>query len=73
MAGQAWEEEFSHVQNEANVPRFKHANAIQVLTSDGSIAGQISKWLPEMITMERGLLAMQKATQLTDEVMELLD
>ena len=46
---------------------------IQVITSEGLIAGQIPKQLPELITMERGLPALQKATQLSDKVMELLD
>ena len=44
-----------------------------MITSEGSIAGRISKRLPELLTMERGLPALQKATQLSDAAMELLD
>ena len=62
LAGRAWGEEFSHVQNQANAPRFRHAGGIQVITSAGSIAGQIPKRLLELLTMKRGLPALQKAT-----------
>ena len=44
-----------------------------MITSEGSIAGRIPKRLPELLPTERGLPALQKATQLSDEVMELLD
>ena len=44
-----------------------------MITLEGSIAGQIPKQLPELITTERGLTALQKATELSDEAMELLD
>ena len=44
-----------------------------MITSEGSIAGRIPKRLPELITTERGLTALQKATELSDEAMELLD
>ncbi len=73
LAGRAWGEEFSHVQNQANAPLFRHNGGIQVITSAGSIAGRIPKRLPELLTMERGLPALQKATQLTVKAMELLD
>ena len=73
LAGRAWGEEFSHVQNQANAPLFRHNGGIQVITSAGSIAGRIPKRLPELLTMERGLPALQKVTQLTDKAMELLD
>ena len=33
LAGRAWGEEFSHVQNQANAIRFRHAGDIQVITS----------------------------------------
>ena len=39
LAGQAWEEEYSHARNQANTPRFRHAGSIQVITSEGSITG----------------------------------
>ena len=58
----------SHVQHQANAPRFRHAGGIQVITSEGSIAGRIPKRL-ELLTTERGLPALQKATQLSDEAM----
>ena len=73
LAGQVWDDEFSQVRNPANAPRFRQAGGIQVITPKGSIAGQIPKQLPELLMMERGLPALQKATQLSDEVMELLD
>ena len=73
LTGRAWGEDFSHVQNQANTPRFRHAGGIQVITSKRSIVGRISKRLPELLTMERGLPALQKATHMTDEAMELLD
>ena len=73
LAGRAWGEEISHVQNQANEIRFRHAGDIQVITSTGSIAGRILKRLPELITMERGMPALQKATQMTDEAMKFLD
>ena len=73
LAGRAWEDEFSQVQNQANTPRFWHTGGIQVIISEGLIAVQILKRLPELITTERGLLALQKATQLSDEAMELLN
>ena len=63
----------SHVQNQANAIHFRHTGDIQVITSTGSIAGRISKRLPELLTMERGMPALQKATQMTDEAMKLLD
>ena len=53
LAGRAWEEAFSQVQNQANAPRFRHAGGIQVITSEGSIAGQIPKQLPELLMTER--------------------
>ncbi len=59
LAGRAWEEEFSHIQNQANAPRFRHVGGIQVITSEGSIAGPIPKRLPELLTTERGLPALQ--------------
>ena len=61
------------MQNQANAIRFLNAGDIQVITSTGSIAGRISKRLPELITTERGIPALQKATQMTDEAMNLLD
>ena len=67
LAGRAWEEEFSHIQNQATAPRFRHDGGIQVITSKGSIAGRIPKRLPELLMTERGLLALQKATQLSEE------
>ena len=73
LAGRAWEEAFSQVQNQANAPRFRHAGGIQVITPEGSITGRISKRLPELLTTERGLPALQMATQLSDKAMELLD
>ena len=73
LAGQAWGEECSHVQNQTNAIRFWHAGNIQVITSTGSIAGRILKRLPEIITAERGMTALQKATQMTDEAITLLD
>ena len=73
LAGRARGEEFSHVQNQANAIRFRHVGNIQVITSTGSIAGRILKRLPELITMERGMPALQKATQMTDEAMKFLD
>ena len=50
-----------------------HASGIQVITLEGLITGRISKRLPEILTTERGLPALQKATQLSEEAMELLD
>ena len=47
LAGRVWDDEFNQVQNHATAPRFRHASGIQVITSEGSIAGQISKQLPE--------------------------
>ena len=44
-----------------------------MITSEGSIAERIPKRLPELLTTERGLLALQKAIQLSDKAMELLD
>ena len=44
-----------------------------MVTSEGSIAGQIPKGLPELLMTEHGLLALQKATQLSDKAIELLD
>ena len=44
-----------------------------MITSEGSIAGRIPKRLPEILMTERGLPALQKATQLSDKAMELLD
>ena len=73
LAGQAREDEFSQVRNQANAPRFRHEGGIQVITAEGSIEGRISKQLPELITMEHGLPALQKATELSDKAMELLD
>ena len=73
LVGRARGEEFSHVQNQANAPRFRHAGGIQVITPKASIAGLNSKRLPELLTTERGMPALQKATQMTDEAMELLD
>ena len=73
LAGRAWEEAFSQVQNKAKALRFWHAGGIQVITSEGSIAGRILKRLPRLLTTERGLPALQKATQLSDKAMELLD
>ena len=32
LAGQAWGEEFIHIQNQATAPRFRHAGGIQVIT-----------------------------------------
>ena len=58
LAGRAWEEAFSQVQNQANAPRFRHAGDIQVIASEGSIAGQIPKRLLELLTTERGLPAL---------------
>ena len=58
LAGRAWEEAFSQVQNQANAQRFRLAGVIQVITSEGSIAGQIPKRLPELLTMEHGLPAL---------------
>ena len=48
LAGQAWEEEYSRVWNKATAPRFRHAGSIQVITSEGLIAGRILKRLPEI-------------------------
>ena len=73
LAGRAWGEEFSHVQNQTNAIRFRHAGDIQVIKSMGSIAGRILKRLPEIITTERGIPALQKSTQMTDEATTLLD
>ena len=73
LAGRAWGGEFSHVQNQANTIRFWHAGDIQVMTSTGSIAGRISKRLPELLTTERGIPTLQKATQMTDKAMKILD
>ena len=73
LAGQAWEEAFSQIQNQANASRLRHAGGIQVITSEGLIAGQIPKRLLELLTTECGLPALQKATQLSDEAIELLD
>ena len=73
LAGRAWDDEFNQILNHATAPRFRHAGDIQVITSEGSIAGQIPKQLPELITADRGLAAPQKATELSDEAMELLD
>ena len=73
LAGQAWGEEFSNVQNQANVIRFRHAGDIQVITSTESIAGRISKRLLGLLTTERGMTVLQKATQMTDKAMKLLD
>ena len=70
QAGRVWGEEFGHVQNQATTPRFRHAGGIQVITLEG---GWIPNRLPEIITTERELPALQKATQLSDEAMELLD
>ena len=53
--------------------RFRHAGNIQVITSNGSIAGRISKRLPEILTTERGMPAPQKTTQMTDEAIRLID
>ena len=44
-----------------------------MITSEGSITGRSSKRLPELLTTERGLPELQKATQLSDEAMELFD
>ena len=68
-----WDDEFNHVQHHATEPRFRHTGSIQVIASEGLIAGRISKRLPELITTERGLPALRKATQLSEEAMELLD
>ena len=73
LAGRAWEDEFNQLPHHATAPRFRHATGIQVITSEGSIAGRISKRLPDILTTERGLIALQKATKLSDEAMELLD
>ena len=73
LAGRAWGEEFSHVQNQANAIRFRNAGDIQVITSTGSIAGRISKKFLELLTKERGMSALQKTTQMTDKAMKLLD
>ena len=43
LAGRAWGEEFSHMQNQVNAIRFRHAGDIQVITSTGSIVGRILK------------------------------
>ena len=61
------------MQNETNAIRFRHEGDIQVITSTGSIAERISKRLPEIIMTERGMTALQKANQMTDEAMILLD
>ena len=73
LAGRARGEEFSHIQNQENAIRFRHPGNIQVITSTGSIAGQILKRFPGLLTTERGTPALQKATQMTDEAMNLLD
>ena len=73
LAGRAWEDEFDQVRHHATAPRFRHANGIQVITSEGSIAGRISKRLPDILTTKRGLPALRKATELSEEAMELLD
>ena len=73
LAGRAWGEEFSHIQNQANAIGFRYAGDIQVIISTGSIAGWISKRLPELIMTERGMPALQKATHMTEEAMTLLD
>ena len=44
-----------------------------MITSTGSITGQISKRLPELLTTDRGMPALQKATQMEDKAMKLLD
>ena len=43
-----------------------------MITPKGLIAGLIPKRLPELLTTEQGLQTLQKATQMTDEAMELL-
>ena len=73
LAGRAREDEFDQVPHHATAPRFRHATGIQVITSEGSIAGRTSKRLPEIITTERGLPALRKAVELSEEAMELLD
>ena len=73
LAGRAWGDKFRHVQNQANAIRYWHTGDIQVITSTGSIAGQISKRLSEILTTERGMPALQKATQMTDKAMKLLN
>ena len=54
LAGQAWGDEFSHIQNQANALRFWHPGGIQVITSKGSIAGQIPKRLPKLLIQFNG-------------------
>jgi hypothetical protein len=44
-----------------------------VITSQGSIAGKISKRLPTILTTERGLPALRKAIGISEAAMELLD
>ena len=44
-----------------------------MITLEEALAGRILKILPELLMMERGLPALQRATQLSDEAMELLD
>ena len=73
LAGRARGEEYSNVQNQANAIHFRLACTIQVITSTGSTAGWISKRLQKLLMMERGMSALQKATQMTDEAMKLLD
>ena len=73
QAGRAWSEEHNHITNQSNAPRFRHAGSIQVIASNGSIVGRISKRLPEILTTERGMPALQKTTQITDEATRLID
>ena len=73
LEGRAWSKEHNHITNQANATRFRHAGSIQVIPSNGSIAGRILKRLPEILTMERGMPALQKTTQMTDEAMRLID
>ena len=44
-----------------------------MITLEEALAGRILKILPELLMTERGLPALQRATQLSDEAMELLD
>ena len=73
LTGQAWGDEFSYAQNQANAIQCWYTGDIQVITSTGSIAGWISRRLPELITTKRGMPALQKATEMTDKAMNLLD
>ena len=73
LAGRAWSEEHNHKTNQANATHFRHADSFQVITSNGSITGRVPKRLSEILMMERGMPALQKTTQMTDEAMRLID